>query len=190
MKTSSYGNLFRVVGPLCGEFTGHRWILLTKASDRGALVFSLICAWINGWVNNRGAGNLRRHRAHYDVTVMSYWFVPDGSKLLPEPMLTDHQWCLVVFIWGQLHRKFLKYVSLLWGWKLLIWDCSHDLKIIHSDATFKCHMVIVLIKFVVKCVARIAIIRWFGLCLGATGQQAITWDSVDQSVCRYMYIWH
>ena len=36
----------------------------------GALMFCLICAWINGWVNNREAGDLRRHRAHYDVTVM------------------------------------------------------------------------------------------------------------------------
>ena len=35
-----------------------------------ALLFSLICAWINSWVNNREAGDLRRHRAHYDVTVM------------------------------------------------------------------------------------------------------------------------
>ena len=31
--TSSNGNVYRVIGPLCGEFTGHRWILLTKASD-------------------------------------------------------------------------------------------------------------------------------------------------------------
>ena len=37
---------------------------------RGALMFSLICAWTNGWVNNRYAGDLRRHCAHYDVTVM------------------------------------------------------------------------------------------------------------------------
>ena len=36
----------------------------------GALMFSLICAWINGWVNNRESGDLRRYRAHYDVTVM------------------------------------------------------------------------------------------------------------------------
>ena len=36
----------------------------------GALMFSLICVWINGWVNNREAGDLRRYRAHYDVTVM------------------------------------------------------------------------------------------------------------------------
>ena len=33
--------------------------------------FSLICVWTNGWVNNRDAGDLKRHRAHYDVTVMN-----------------------------------------------------------------------------------------------------------------------
>ena len=41
-----------------------------KGQWRGALMFSLICAWINDWVNNREAGDLRRHRAHYDVIVM------------------------------------------------------------------------------------------------------------------------
>ena len=41
-----------------------------KGQWRGALIFYLICAWINGWVNNREAGDLRRHRVHYDVTVM------------------------------------------------------------------------------------------------------------------------
>ena len=35
-----------------------------------ALMFSLIYAWVNGWVNNGDAGDLRRHRAHYDVIVM------------------------------------------------------------------------------------------------------------------------
>ena len=38
-----------------------------------ALMFSLICAWMNGWVNNREAGKLRCHRAHYDVTVIYCW---------------------------------------------------------------------------------------------------------------------
>ena len=33
MMTSSNGNIFRVTGPLCGEFTSHQWIPLTKASD-------------------------------------------------------------------------------------------------------------------------------------------------------------
>ena len=41
-----------------------------KGEWRGALMLSVICVWINGWVNNRGAGDLRRYRAHYDVIVM------------------------------------------------------------------------------------------------------------------------
>ena len=42
-----------------------------KGQWRGALIFSLICVWINDWVNNREAGYLRRHRAHYDAIVMT-----------------------------------------------------------------------------------------------------------------------
>ena len=38
-----------------------------KGQWRRALMFSLIRVWINGWINNREAGDLRRHRAHYDV---------------------------------------------------------------------------------------------------------------------------
>ena len=41
-----------------------------KGQWRWALTFSLMCAWINDWVNNREAGDLRRHRGHYDVNVM------------------------------------------------------------------------------------------------------------------------
>ena len=41
-----------------------------KGQWRGALMFTLICARINGWVNNREAGDLRRYRRHYDVIVM------------------------------------------------------------------------------------------------------------------------
>ena len=43
-----------------------------KGQWRGALMFSLICVWINDWVNNREAGDLRRYRAHYDVIVMMH----------------------------------------------------------------------------------------------------------------------
>ena len=42
-----------------------------KGQWRRALMFSLICAWINDWVNNSEGGDLRRYRAHYDVTVMN-----------------------------------------------------------------------------------------------------------------------
>ena len=49
--------------PVTSEFPKGWWC--------GALMFSLICAWINGWVNNCAAGDLRRHRAHYDGSVMA-----------------------------------------------------------------------------------------------------------------------
>ena len=42
-----------------------------KGQWRGALMFTLICARKNGWVNNHEAGDLRRYRGHYEVTVMT-----------------------------------------------------------------------------------------------------------------------
>ena len=48
-----------------------------KGQWRGALMFTLICARINAWVNNREAGDLRRYRTHSDVIVMGLlllWF--------------------------------------------------------------------------------------------------------------------
>ena len=50
--------------PVTGEFPAQRPVTW-------GLMFSLICAWINGWVNNGEAGDLWRHGAHYDVTVMA-----------------------------------------------------------------------------------------------------------------------
>ena len=41
---------------------------------RGALMFSLICAWINSWVNNREASDFKCHRTHYDVIVCFHHF--------------------------------------------------------------------------------------------------------------------
>ena len=45
-----------------------------KGQWRGALLFSLICARINGCVNNDEAGDLRRHRVHYDVILMRRYY--------------------------------------------------------------------------------------------------------------------
>ena len=53
-----------------------------KGQWRGALVFSLICAGMNDWVNNREAGDLRRHRAHFDVIVM-ITVLSDGESTSP-----------------------------------------------------------------------------------------------------------
>ena len=43
-----------------------------KGPWRGALTFSFVSAWINGWVNNGEAGDLRSKRAHYDIIVMDH----------------------------------------------------------------------------------------------------------------------
>ena len=67
--TSSNGNIFRVAGLLCGEFTGHRWIPSQRPVTGSFDVF-FISAWMNDWVNNDDVGDLRRHRAHYDAIVM------------------------------------------------------------------------------------------------------------------------
>ena len=70
-----------------------------KGQWRGALIFSLICVWINGWVNNREAGDLRRYRAHSDVIVMrsackrSTWHVMTWTRF-------PHYWTFLM----EIHR--------------------------------------------------------------------------------------
>ena len=50
----------------------HYWSFVHRS--RGALMFSLICAWTSRLANNGDANDLRRHRAHYDVIIMSMVF--------------------------------------------------------------------------------------------------------------------
>ena len=73
MMTSSNGNIFSVTGHLCGEFTGHRWIPRTKASDVEFWYFRWSVPEQTVWVSNRVTGDLRRRRTHYDVTVV--WWI-------------------------------------------------------------------------------------------------------------------
>ena len=75
MMTSSNGNFFFPILPFVW---GIHWLQVNsphRGQWRGALMFSLICAWINAWVYSREAGDLRRHRASDDVIVMRtvYW---------------------------------------------------------------------------------------------------------------------
>ena len=66
-----------------------------KGQWRGALLFSLICAWTNGWANHRDAGDLRRYRDHHDVTVKNRpkqttaYFVQVNTKA---NFKTPHYW--------------------------------------------------------------------------------------------------
>ena len=99
MMTSSNGNIFRVTGYLCGEFTGPRWIPPTQRPvTRSFDVFFELHLKKNGWVNNRETGDFRRFRAHYDVTVMSNpWRSQTGiGTVQPTPGETHLNRCWLI----------------------------------------------------------------------------------------------
>ena len=60
-----------------------------KGQWRETLMFSLICAWTNCWINNRDAGDLRRYRVHYDVIVM---------KIDSAQSCSSFQWLWITFV--------------------------------------------------------------------------------------------
>ena len=126
------GNIFRVTGPLWGESTGHRWIPLTKASD--AELWCFLWSGPEQTVEQTNdMCNLRRHRVHYDVSVMmrnirpviaqyfiklfAWWcwnslFVIEYPKSLCYATSISFQYlCLCTF------NQFMIYMCLLW--------CSH-----------------------------------------------------------------
>ena len=80
-----------------------------KGQWRGAfmfwIMFSFICAWINGWVNNREAGDLRRHRVHYDVTVMMIVLVAlqDLSHKIWPKLCCVFVWYIATFCWWSIY---------------------------------------------------------------------------------------
>ena len=114
-----------------------------KGQSRGALIFSLICAWINGWVNNREAGDLRHHRAHYDVIIMNFpaligcvqrvWTVrlcqsvSDGWVMTEWLARWTQLWVMYRFLWDSGAPR-LRLVSYLWSNSLLVgiyhWCCQ------------------------------------------------------------------
>ena len=75
-----------------------------KGQWRRALMFSLTCARINGWLNNHKAVDLIRHRAHYDVTVMNLhvhvWYHDQSVMSIIQLFWA---WC------PDKHRKFIPY---------------------------------------------------------------------------------
>ena len=63
---------------------------LHKGQWRGALMFSLI--WTNVWANNQDSGDLRHHRAHYDVTVMILTSLQQCSPVVSLLTTAVFQW--------------------------------------------------------------------------------------------------
>ena len=66
-----------------------------KGQWRGALMFSLICAWINDWVNNHETGDLRRHRGHYDVNIMRF-----SEHVSSKWVMIDEWWWFIIGLQG------------------------------------------------------------------------------------------
>ena len=70
MVTSSNGIIFRVAGHLCGEFTGHRWIPRTKASDAEHWCFLWSAPEYKQLSKQSWGWWFETLSSHYDVTVM------------------------------------------------------------------------------------------------------------------------
>ena len=89
-----------------------------KVQWRGALMFSLICGWTNGWVNNRDAGDLRRHGARYDVIVMNTIITLRLNKRFSKQ---SRRWCFET-PWRSLWRHcngYNYYADVAWAsWRL------------------------------------------------------------------------
>ena len=87
-----------------------------KGQWHGALMFSLICVWINDRVNNREAGDLRRYHSHYDVIVM-YWKYSRMTRSVP---LLHMTWLLT----SPVHQQ---------SWYLLTWRMTWSLSSMKED---------------------------------------------------------
>ena len=94
MMKSSNGNIFRITG-VRGI---HRSLVNSphRGQWRGALMLSLICAWIKGWVNNREAGDLRRYRrwllCHCNGLLDNFNDIPQGYFPGARAILPQCQW--------------------------------------------------------------------------------------------------
>ena len=109
-----------------------------KGQWRGSLMLSLICAWINGWVNNGEAGDLRRHRAHYDVIVMF-----QGNRTIPQvPKYTSEKYPTlnnsVTEMCTHLHISVTKLCFVGHGTGVL-WDlCNRSVRKVKTQISWLC----------------------------------------------------
>ena len=86
-----------------------------KGQWRGALMFSLIWAWIIGWVNNREAGDLRRYQAHHDVIVIWWlYLVLAFTLVILKTAIPIQKFIFCVYGYMYMHRKVSKWINMTW----------------------------------------------------------------------------
>ena len=138
----------------------------------------VICAWIKSWVNNRDAGDLKRHRAHYDVTVI--WLLQFPSYLKPHVLhinsvlFTFDIYAGTIALFQMLHWQVTRYVNgLLIGAKLtamvtgapIAWRCLWKFAWFHFNGSrFPCkcfnHMLAWIWKYVLVIFRTIQSGKW------------------------------
>ena len=101
-----------------------------------SLVYSLICAWTNGWANNRDADDLRRHRDHYDVTEMHSIRTATSCvrHLFSEYLLGRDVRGYEVLLF-KLHVICRKYLLFDWTWRCIYRKCMGDVRSWNSLTT-------------------------------------------------------
>ena len=145
-----------------GEFPSQR-------SATRSFAVSLICAWRKSWVNNRDAGDLRRHRAHYDVTVIKgVDFIKSyGHRDADEISLERWRWCQSENCSAKIVKTLVSYIN---G---LVQDCSNStantLELLQSCT--KPSICFFLIKDGIElfCSSRIMMASWRGNTFRITG---------------------
>ena len=103
-----------------------------KGQWRGVLMLSLICARINGWVNNREAGDLRRHRVHYDVIVKKEFHVLQWHRS------SKHYGFIVItkYCWPKWNYVSQTKVAMTFSWTFfLFWFKYHRCLLLKAQLT-------------------------------------------------------
>ena len=84
LMTSWHKHTFHITGPLWGELTGHRWVLLANGQYWGALTLSMLLAWTSCWTNNCVVGDLTLMSRYCNVCTLAKTQTrvsPDGGSL-------------------------------------------------------------------------------------------------------------
>ena len=76
-----------------------------KGQWRGAFMFSLVCARINLWINNRDAGDLKWYNSHYDVTVMDTLLLQPPLICMEEIQIMSFSWTINLISWSRVRNS-------------------------------------------------------------------------------------
>ena len=114
----------------------HRWPVNSphKGQWCGAVMCSFICAWINGWVNDREPGDFRRHRAHYGVTLVIYteaWTCYSIVYRQRKYIILNKMYCLLIQILLMLVPKDFIYNKAAQA-KVIAWHQTGDRPLLQS----------------------------------------------------------